>query len=483
MVTFVGGSDKFVGIQISPVSFIDEQVGPLLDRLRDEFGINVLLIGTLSWLGLKVGRRISWKLDGWPDHGAQDPTPLRGGSYIAERPEYYQRTIFKQFRAEDEALRGVDILAAVIPEARRRGMQVYPEIMEPLFHYEGHGAAETVALPDLPRVLEIDVMDRVGRAPCLNHPDYRAWWHAIVEDYCRSYDIDGIMWCNERRSPLDTLIGGGAPQCFCEHCRALAHRRGLDVERIQHAYRDAYDYVQRARAGEELPDGALVEFLRVLYDHPELLLWERFWVERDKDLDRELYGIVKRCNPSLRFGLNVWNRNHLNPLRKAEWPWAEMTGWCDWVKPIAYQHQAGGIYAAEMAEWHRSILRDVTPQEMTPLMYRFLQLDEAPWDEVVQRGFDPDTYVYGQCLATVRAVAGRVPVYMGIGVDAPRTREDQAKCTPEIVRRSVLATYRAGGSGVVFSPNYAGMNLSTLRGAADALRELGLLSAAPSRDG
>lgn len=77
---------------------------------------------------------------------------------------------------------------------------------------------------------------------------------------------------------------------------------------------------------------------------------------------------------------------------------------------------------------------------------------------------------------------GRVPVYMGIGVDAPRTREDQAKCTPEIVRRSVLATYRAGGSGVVFSPNYAGMDLSTLRGAADALRELGLLTAAPSRD-
>jgi len=63
---------------------------------------------------------------------------------------------------------------------------------------------------------------------------------------------------------------------------------------------------------------------------------------------------------------------------------------------------------------------------------------------------------------------------MGIGVDAPRSREDQAKCTPDIVRRSVLATFRAGGQGVVFSPNYAGMDLSTLDGGALALAELGL---------
>jgi len=63
---------------------------------------------------------------------------------------------------------------------------------------------------------------------------------------------------------------------------------------------------------------------------------------------------------------------------------------------------------------------------------------------------------------------------MGIGVDAPRTRADQAACTPDIVHRSVMATYRSGGQGVVFSPSYAGMNLATLDGGARALEELGL---------
>ena len=144
------------------------------------------------------------------------------------------------------------------------------------------------------------------------------------------------------------------------------------------------------------------------------------------------------------------------------------------MKPITYQHQAGVVYAKEMTDLHKSILRDFTPAEFTPLMYKILGLNEAPWNDLVQQGMDADTYVGGQCRDTLHAVGDKVSVYMGIGVDAPRTRTDQAACSPEIVYRSVMATYQAGGHGVVFSPNYAGMNLSNLDGAAAALRELGL---------
>ena len=37
-----------------------------------------------------------------------------------------------------------------------------------------------------------------------------------------------------------------------------------------------------------------------------------------------------------------------------------------------------------------------------------------------------------------------------------------------------MATYRAGGHGVVLSPNYASMHLTHLDGVAQALDELGL---------
>ena len=63
---------------------------------------------------------------------------------------------------------------------------------------------------------------------------------------------------------------------------------------------------------------------------------------------------------------------------------------------------------------------------------------------------------------------------MGIGIDAPRSRPDTAKMTTDIAYRSVMATYRAGGHGVVLAPNYASMHLTHLDGVAQALTELGL---------
>jgi len=470
-------NEKFVGIQISPFSVMDEGIVPMLDRFENRFGINTLLVGTLSWLGLKVGRSIGWELDGWPDHGKADADyQLKGGSYIKEKPEYYRNTKITNFQNKDQGLEGQDILDIVIPEARKRGMKVYPEVMEPLFKYAGHGSANNVSIPNMPQLLEVDQFGRYGHEPCINNPGYRSFWHSVIEDYARNYDIDGIMWCNERRSPLDNILSGSPANCFCPYCRQEAFERGIDVEKVREAFGKLYDVTQRARNGEQFVDGALIEFMRTLYYYPEVMQWERYWVERNKDLDRELYGITKWCNSDLEFGLNVWNRNHFNPLRKAQWPWAEMVTWSDWVKPITYQHQAGGVYMNEMKSLHQSVLRDVTPKEMTPIMYKFLGLNECDWDELYEKGMASETYVYGQCADAVRGVDGKVPVYMGIGVDAPRSGPNQAICTPDIVRRSVLAAYRAGGKGVVYSPSYAGMKLKNLDGGAEALKELGIFS-------
>ena len=446
----------------------------VLDTLQQRVGVNAVFLGTVSWLGLKIGRSISWKLDGWPDHGVSEPLEVQGGSYLAHHPEFYRNTSVTNFRAPDEAMRGRDILEMVIPGARERGMKVIPELMEPLFKYSGHGSANTVQIPNLVQLMEVDYQGRISGAPCLENPDYRGWWHALIEDHCRSYDIDGIMWCNERRSPLDQLVTGMAPGCFCKHCLASLDRAGIDPEGTRRASAALHDYFRKARAGAHFTDGAFITGLRVLLDNPEFLFLERHWVRRNKDLDRELYGLVKWCDPALEFGLNVWNRNHFNPVRKAQWPWAETKDYADWVKPITYQHQSGGIYINEMKQLHASLLRDLAPAEMTPLMYRILGLDEAPWDELLGVGMAPASYVGGQCRATIEALDGELPVLMGIGVDAPRASAEQAVCTPEIVYESVHAAYEAGAAGVIYSPNYASMRLTNLDGGARALAELGI---------
>ena len=466
--------EKFVGIQVSPISFIDEGVDQVLDTLKDRVGVNVLMLGTLSWLGLKTGRSISWKLDGWPDHGVPEPFSMKGGAYFDPDPRYYQNTIIKDFRAKDEEMAGKDILEIVIPAAKARGMQVYVELMEPFFKYAGHGSASAVEIPNLAQCLEVDVYGRHKDEPSTSHPDYRTWIHSIIEDQVRNYDLDGIMWCNERNSPLDQMMQGQAPGDFSAASRREALDRGIDVEACRRAMIRMHEYMQAARAGDEFDDGAFIEFLRVLMQNPEVLIWERFWLERNKDLDRELYGQVKWCKPALPFGLNVWNRNHFNIFRRAQWPWAEQTMYADWVKPITYQHQSGEIWAKEFGFFQKTILRDFDPVEAAGVMNKVLGLGAAPLDRVIQAGMDPDTYVGGQCRDALRGVHGRAKVFMGIGIDAPRVREDQATCTPEIAYRSVMATYEAGGHGVVLSPNYASMKLINLDGVARALTELGL---------
>ncbi|MDG4889771.1 family 10 glycosylhydrolase [Mesorhizobium sp. WSM4887] len=466
--------EKFVGIQVSPISFVDEGVDAVLDTLRDRVGVNVLMLGTVSWLGLKTGRSISHELDGWPDHGVPEPFQMKGGAYFQPNPAYYQGTFIKDFRSGDPQFDGKDILAMVIPEAHRRGMKVYIELMEPFFKYTGHGSTNTVDIPNLAQAMEIDVFGRLGAEPSTSHPGYRNWILSMIEDQVRSYDIDGVMWCNERNSPLDQLIQGLAPGDFSTHARREAMERGIDVEACRRACLNLYDFMQEAKAGKTFADGAFITFLRVLLDNPHALIWEKFWLERNKDLDRELYGLVKWCKPNLPFGLNVWNRNHFNIIRRAQWPWNEQTAYADWVKPITYQHQSGEVWAKELSFFQKTILSDFSPDESTAVLYRMLGLDEAPYASVVQRGMDPDTYVAGQCVDALRGVDGRAKVFMGIGIDAPRTRADQAKCTPDIAYRSVMATYRSGGHGIVLAPNYASMHLTNLDGVAKALTELGL---------
>jgi len=169
------------------------------------------------------------------------------------------------------------------------------------------------------------------------------------------------------------------------------------------------------------------------------------------------------------YGVGQWNLN-----KTVGWGW-DITNFVWWV---GIGH-AGTLISAILLLFRQGWRTGVNRAAEAMTIFAVMCAGQFPIDRVQAlegTGFDPDTYVYGQCKATVEAVKGKVPVYMGIGVDAPRSDERQARCTPDIVKRSVLATYRAGGKGVVFSPNYAGMDLANLDGAAEALRELGLHS-------
>ena len=62
-------------------------------------------------------------------------------------------------------------------------------------------------LPNIEKLQERDLYGRNADTLCVNNPDYRNFLTGLVEDYARSYDIDGIMWGSERQGALCDSLG------------------------------------------------------------------------------------------------------------------------------------------------------------------------------------------------------------------------------------------------------------------------------------
>ena len=460
---------KFLnGIQINPLSFVDEGVEKCIDNLKNRFHINSIFLCTVSWLALKIGRSISFKYDGWPDHGVNEPIDLKGGAYFRPNEEYYSQTHIKDFYTKDELFENIDIVKDIIDCAKKYDIKVYVELMEPFFKYDGHGSIKNVDIPNIVNCLETDLLGRISGEPSTFNKDYRNWIKAIIEDQCRTYNIDGVMWCNERCSPLDQLIQGIVPTDFSIDFENYAVTKNIDVCKVKESFLKVINIVKNSKKL------SFIEFLNLILYNPEILIWEKLWLENNKNLDKELYGLVKWINSDLEFGLNIWNRNHFSPLRKAQWPWNEVTDYCDWVKPITYQHQGGSIYRKEIDFWNKNIF-DYDNDKILTFFNEILNFETTKWDLLIEKGLNPDNYVFNQCYETVNGVDNEIPVYMGIGVDAPSYNSIQSKCTPEIVYESVINSINAGASGIIYSPNYNFMKFSNLDGAVKALDKLEIL--------
>src|SRR5215471_14075128 len=112
---------RMIGIQVGAVSFVDEGIAPVLDRFQHDASINTLFVATFTYGRGIAGRQVPGQP--LPDHGKQqyDTDTFRGGSYTKTHPQYYRDTVLQDFRATD--LGDFDVLEAVLPAARKRGMK------------------------------------------------------------------------------------------------------------------------------------------------------------------------------------------------------------------------------------------------------------------------------------------------------------------------------------------------------------------------
>jgi hypothetical protein len=138
-----------------------------------------------------------------------------------------------------------------------------------------------------------------------------------------------------------------------------------------------------------------------------------------------------------------------------------------------YHNCGGERMASYIRRVNSTVFRDVPAQELLDFHYRVLDYkQEKPLAQLAESGFSSD-YVYREAKRAHDALAGsKTQLWPGIDIDIPTGRAS-SKSTPQSTKDAVLAAFKAGSDGVLLSRKYSEIRLPNLRGAGDAIRELG----------
>ncbi|MCU0512248.1 MAG: hypothetical protein MUE40_06725 [Anaerolineae bacterium] len=460
-------SKTWVGIQIGAISFIDEGVDNVLDILQERAGVNALLISALSWSRGNAGRAAY----GFPDHGVAADDHLQGGAFWQPDPAYYAGTTHSQFMAPDPLYKGFDTLAAVIPAAQKRGLKVYTYYCE-----TSSSAIRHIWQPGFHQFLDKDHWGRTASRPSLLNPGYRAWWRSIIDDWFSNHDLTGMLWGIERQSPLMDIFRADSSTGFDDYFVAEARARGIAVERAIEGYRKIDTFLAEVRRGARPRDGVFVMLLRHLLHYPEVLLWEKMWLDAHQALYHEIAGMIKFSDPRHEVGLGIWQViNTYNPYLKAQYDQADYATVADFLKPVLYHTPAGARFANFADVWHKGVLADASPEGAYQALAGILQLDAfiAPRDGAPMAGFHAD-YVKQWTQNLIADTGGRCKVYPGIGVGVGDGGTSKP-ITPEEVRAGTRAALDGGAHGILISRNYSEANLDGLAAVGEVLQERGLL--------
>src|SRR5439155_8981951 len=331
-----------IGIQVGSISFIDEGTEQVLDILEERGAVNTIFLTTFTYGRGLGGRQIPGHP--FPDHGKaeSDAKTFHGGNYSTTHPQFYRNTVLKQTRAPDHG--DVDIVAAVLPSAKRRRLKLFCSI-EDVFRAD---------VPGVKEVAEVDLQGRKAGTLCLFHPDVRAFWTGLAADLCASHEIDGVLFFNERNGPLLNALGASHAQsiassrvtCFCEFHQKAARERGISFDRAREGYTKLDLFVQDALAGKRPSDGYFVEFWRLLGEYPEIILWDRLFDEGKHQMLAEVNAAVKAIRKDLQVGFHIEHVNSFNPIFRATRRYQDLAQKADFLKVVDYNNCGGQRYAS-----------------------------------------------------------------------------------------------------------------------------------------
>ena len=137
---------RMIGIQIGPISFLDEGTGKVLDTVRDLGAVDTVFLATFTY-GTGISGRTPKSMP-LPDHGKQEYDSHHGGVFFTPHPQYYRGTTVSAQKAPDYP--NYDVIADVLPAAHTRKMKVIGWF-EDVFRND---------VPGLDKAYEVDIHGR-----------------------------------------------------------------------------------------------------------------------------------------------------------------------------------------------------------------------------------------------------------------------------------------------------------------------------------
>jgi hypothetical protein len=469
-----------IGFQAEATYLMQYGIARFLDDVQNRASVNTLMLHCnpfeASWAGLDR---------------ASNPT----GNFVTAHPQYYHDIKMEPHGLGAGDFNLPDAMQQITAETKKRGVKIIPWMEE-----------DNRPRPEIKGMDELYEIDLYGRrttghpgGPCLNNPYFRNLIAGQVEDFIRSYDVDGLQRGSERQGPLGNALGAwhhgaksdpGHTSCFCEFCAAKAAKQGIDFERVKKAYLALEPYIRNGRAGKRPLDGYYVEFWRILLRNPELLVWETFWSDSMREMQREFSVKAKSIRPGIQIGYHIWQNISFNPVYRAEQDYKPYTEYADFLKPALYDNPAGERMTSFVDSLTQNIFGDLSRQQMLDFEYSVMDLKEKSYAQIIGRpeadyasqlGQQPingtprgqfapfsSDYVYRETKRAVDGVAGsNTRICAGLGIDVQLKNS-----TPESVRDAVQAVFKAGGSGLVISTSHAAMRPENLSSVGATLREL-----------
>jgi len=448
----------FIGIQFGPQNAYDEGIDHCLDLMQETARVNTLVIYTHQ---THDGHRADHGKP-FPDRASGEELPV---TWVRTNPELYVESPVRPVVEEGKTYGGRDILDDLKEPAAKRGMKLYARILE---GWSNRWAGRS-------KFLSLDVYGQVGvpghdgvkrQRYCYNHPGYRNYWLAVVEDLFAEHPwLDGFKYGSESDGPLTTLLEDGRPPyCFCEHCEVKADRKGIDVERARIGFRKLHEHVLRLRSGDLKPaEGALVSVFRILYEYPEIIAWDREWHAAYREIPAMLYGVAKTMKPDAGFGIHTHHGpTTLSLFERVAYDYSALADSADWIKPVVYHQCAGWRVRKRVEEQVRSWLGDFEAEDAFQIIKTLHGYSGQPGYAEAEAGFTPE-YVYREIDRCVREVDGKCQVLSGMGFDVPhfeRTIEDP---DADQVYESVVRSFDAGADGLLISREYVEMKVENLK--------------------